>query len=328
MIAPSASFHGGSILLAGATTWLLLWLVLRSDWRLPLDRPNARSLHSKPVPRIGGMAMLIGIAVGALVAPRQLVPAWPLAAAAVLALVSFVDDWRSLPMTVRLATHLLVTIAFVIDGLKAPLDIWESVTIVLCIVWMTNLYNFMDGSDGLAGGMAVIGFSFLAARLLHGDQLQLAQLSAFIVATALAFLYFNFHPAKVFMGDAGSIPLGFLVGVVGCYGWARGSWPAWYPIVVFSPFIVDATFTLLARIFRRERFWEAHRQHAYQLLVQRGMGHRRLAMLSYGIMAVTGVTAWVLLELNAMAGWFGAVAIVVALAMLLSWVTYWSVFRK
>lgn len=293
-----APLHAGSILLAGVVTWLLLWLALRGEWRLPLDHPNERSLHVKPVPRIGGMTMLAGMAAGALIAPRHLIPAWPLAAAGLLTLVSFIDDWRSLPMTIRLLLHIAVAIAFVVDGLEAHLGFWEASLVVLCIVWMTNLYNFMDGSDGLAGGMAVIGFSFLVVQLFRSNESDLAQLSAFIVATALSFLYFNFYPAKVFMGDAGSIPLGFLVGVIGCYGWARGAWPAWYPIAVFSPFIADATLTLVARILRRERFWEAHRQHGYQRLVQAGFSHRRVAILAYVLMLSAGGAAQVSLKMT------------------------------
>jgi UDP-N-acetylmuramyl pentapeptide phosphotransferase/UDP-N-acetylglucosamine-1-phosphate transferase len=156
---------------------------------------------------------------------------------------------------------------------------------------MTNLYNFMDGSDGLAGGMAVFGFgAFAAAAALAGDaSICLAALG--IAAAALAFLAFNLPPARVFMGDAGSILLGFLAGALGLLGIARGLWPVWFPVLVFSPFIADASVTLIRRLFRGERIWEAHRSHYYQRLVQLGWGHRRTALVEYLLMAIVATLA-------------------------------------
>jgi UDP-GlcNAc:undecaprenyl-phosphate GlcNAc-1-phosphate transferase len=101
----------------------------------------------------------------------------------------------------------------------------------------------------------------------------------------------NFPPARVFMGDTGSIPLGFLAGALGGYGWAAGAWPAWFPVLVFSPFVVDATVTLLRRLARRERVWIAHRTHYYQRLVLCGWSPRRLAWSAYALMAVAAAAA-------------------------------------
>jgi hypothetical protein len=96
------------------------------------------------------------------------------------------------------------------------------------------------------------------------------------------FLLLNFSPARVFMGDAGSVPLGFLAGGIGIAGWRTVSWPAWFPLLVFSPFVVDASVTLARRMFmRRERFWHPHREHYYQRLVRMGWSHRRLALTEY-----------------------------------------------
>ena len=142
----------------------------------------------------------------------------------------------------------------------------------------------MDGSDGLAGGMALIGFgAYAVAAQLAGDQ-PLAVLSLALCAASAAFLLYNFHPARIFMGDVGSVPLGFLAGALGLAGWANDVWPLWFPLLVFAPFMCDATLTLLKRLLRRERVWQAHREHYYQRLVRMGFGHRGTAWIEYAAM--------------------------------------------
>ena len=163
--------------------------------------------------------------------------------------------------------------------------------VLLFIVWMTNLYNFMDGSDGLAAGMALFGFSFYGIAGLMNSNEPFAMLNFSVGAAALGFLYHNFHPARVFMGDAGSIPLGFLASAFGVWGWQLGYWPFWYPILVFSPFVIDATVTLLKRVRRGENLAQAHRSHYYQHLVQMGLGHRNTAIAEYALMLLTGASA-------------------------------------
>ena len=119
--------------------------------------------------------------------------------------------------------------------------------------------------------------------------------AASIAAAAAAFLVFNFPPAKVFMGDAGSIPLGFLAAALGILGWRAGHWPPWFPVLVFSPFIIDASLTLARRAVRGERVWRAHRSHYYQRLVQLGWGHRNTALAEYALMTACGALAlWAL----------------------------------
>jgi UDP-N-acetylmuramyl pentapeptide phosphotransferase/UDP-N-acetylglucosamine-1-phosphate transferase len=256
--------------------------------RLALDTPNDRSLHAQPVPRTGGIAIVAGVAVAcALVQPGVAVT---LGAALALAAVSFADDLFHLPTFARLAAHLAAAAAVLVYELGYAEPVLFT-TFLLVIAWYTNLYNFMDGSDGLAGGMAVIGFgAYAAAAYLAGAE-PFASLCASIAAAAAAFLVFNFHPARLFMGDTGSVPLGFLAGALGVYGWSRGFWPIWFPLLVFAPFVCDATLTLLRRALRRERLWQAHRDHYYQRLVRMGFGHRGTAFIEYAVMAGCAATA-------------------------------------
>lgn len=250
--------------------------------RIALDTPNERSLHERPVPRTGGLAIAAGVAAAcALDWPGFAVP---LVIAAGLALASFVDDVSGLPMPLRLAMHLAAAAMFVALALPGTGPI-ACVVFVLALAWAANLYNFMDGADGLAGGMTLFGFGAYAAAAAIAGLAPLAVLAASIAAAGAGFLVFNWHPARLFMGDAGSVPIGFLAGALGLQGWHAGAWPPWFPLLVFAPFALDATLTLARRLARGERVWRAHRDHYYQRLVRMGFGHRGTALAEYAAMA-------------------------------------------
>lgn len=251
-----------------------------------LDTPNARSLHSVPVPRFGGVGVLVPAVLVMLAGDHADLALLVLS----LAGVSLADDFFSVSAGLRLCAHLLAA-TLLVFAVASPPALPMGVLLVFCVVWMINLFNFMDGADGLAGGMALWGFTFLAFAGFAANANALALLSLSLAAAALAFLTFNFHPARVFLGDVGSVPLGFLAAAIGIEGVQNGIWPLWLMPLVFAPFIVDATMTLLRRVVARERFWEAHRSHYYQRLVRMGWGHRRTALAYYCAMAVCGVAA-------------------------------------
>ncbi len=278
-----------SALAAYAVSLACLWLLLSpAGRRLMLDRPNARSLHQQPVPRSGGIAIAAGVAAAAVAAPQ--VPVALLAIAAALAALSLADDVFTLPTLLRLAAHLAAAgaaLGFVIEAGNPLLF----AALLLAIAWFANLYNFMDGSDGLAGGMAVFGFGSYAWAAQQSGDAALAAASAGVAGAAGAFLLLNFHPARLFMGDVGSVPIGFLAGAFGVLGWRDGAWPLWFPLLVFAPFACDASLTLAKRLLRRERVWEAHKNHYYQRLVRMGFGHRRTAWLEYAAMAACAALA-------------------------------------
>ncbi len=269
---------------------LTLVLLLSKAGKEVQDVPNERSLHEAPVPRIGGVGMLAGILSGwALV--LKLLEWWIVLPLVLLFAVSLVDDLKGVAVSKRLAAHFAAALMLVLGSGLMMQNPVLAIALVLAVVWMTNLYNFMDGTDGLAGGMAFIGFTaFGAALLIHGDD-DRAMINFAVSAAALGFLFHNFPPAKVFMGDAGSIPLGFLAAALGLWGWQHGSWPAWFPVLVFSPFIADTTITLIKRSLRGAKVTEAHREHYYQRLVQMGWGHRAVAQSEYALMLAAGISA-------------------------------------
>lgn len=282
-----------------AVTAATLWGLRRSRLARALqDLPNDRSLHTVPVPRIGGMGLLAGMATFALLGPPlPAVLIGLLAGWAALALLSSLDDRRSLPITVRLPAHLGVATTWLLGvglphGLVAtPSGAAVAVALVLGLTWCLNLYNFMDGADGLAGGMAVIGFGICAVGAAQAGDLTLASLCAAIATAAAAFLLFNFAPASLFLGDAGSIPLGFAAGAVCIHGAIQGLWPPAFGLAAFFPFAFDATFTLARRAWRGQKVWQAHREHLYQRIALSGVGHRRLAWMAYAAMSACGAAA-------------------------------------
>lgn len=294
-----------SLLLTGFAAALIcfvvLWILLRTGWAfdIALDIPNHRSLHVKPVPRVGGWGVLP--AVLAIVAIEAPLMRWFAVGALVLGALSQIDDRRGLSAKTRFAAHLIVAGAAVALSANG-IEWWLAVAAVIALVWLINLYNFMDGSNGLAGGMTVFGFATYAVAAMAGEP-QLSIASVAIAGAALGFLALNFHPARIFLGDVGSIPLGFLAGALGFWGWRHDAWPVWFPALAFAPFIADATVTLLRRLARGEKVWEAHRQHYYQRLVQLGASHVRVALLYYGLMLCGSTLALVALHAPTIAQW-------------------------
>ncbi|MFM0737761.1 glycosyltransferase family 4 protein [Paraburkholderia xenovorans] len=267
----------------------ILWVLLQTGvaWRLATDIPNDRSLHVVPTPRVGGWGIVpVAVAATLLLADSL----WYAALGTVfLSAISQIDDRRGLPARVRFTAHLIAVIGLVVL-FPANAPWWVLVILAFLMIWLVNLYNFMDGADGLAGGMALFGFAGYAAGALISDHplSELVWSATAISGAALGFLLFNFHPARIFLGDAGSISLGFLAGALGYWGWRGGVWPVWFPIFVFAPFICDASITLARRLLRGEKFWQAHREHYYQRMVRSGIGHARTALIWYALM-VAGI---------------------------------------
>ncbi|MEQ1848853.1 MAG: glycosyltransferase family 4 protein, partial [Nitrospira sp.] len=218
----------------------------------------------------------------------------------VISIVSLMDDRWGLPIAARFGVHSLASALLVISsGVVLPsiaIPALGLITLgwiaapctVLFLVWMANLYNFMDGMDGFAGGMTAIGCGLLGYLGWRAHHPVIAVIATLQSAAAVGFLVHNLPPAKIFMGDVGSVSTGFLVAALTVLGCRDGVFDLWVPLIIFSPFILDATVTLLRRALRHEKVWEAHREHYYQRLVLVGWGHRRTVFAEYGLMALCG----------------------------------------
>jgi UDP-N-acetylmuramyl pentapeptide phosphotransferase/UDP-N-acetylglucosamine-1-phosphate transferase len=275
--------------------------------RAILDRPNERSSHAVPTPRGGGVAIMAALLPGwaALELAGLAPPAiWAAISGAVgLALVSFIDDLRPLPVVVRLlvqfAAVFLAVAALpgsgnVFQGLL-PSALDRAVSAVLW-VWFLNLFNFMDGIDGIAGTEAAcLGVGVALVALLDPSTSLAAHpaLGLTLAAASLGFLWWNWHPARLFMGDVGSVPLGFLLGWLLLSLAAAGEWVA--ALVLPLYYLVDASWTLMRRLLRGATVWRAHREHFYQRAAQAGLSHAAvvtrilIANLALVVIAVSAV---------------------------------------
>ncbi len=274
-------------------------------WLQVLDHPNHRSLHSRPIPRTGGLAILASLLLAMGLASIQGLPVelgWIAAAVIPVVSASFLDDLGDVPRRYRLLAQVAGGLILLTGGIGWWLVTWPGgqwapptplawALTLLFVVWMTNLYNFMDGIDGLAGGMAVLGFGALAILGWQGGDMAFAMTAAAVAAAAGGFLTSNFPPARLFLGDVGSSLLGLLAAALALWGSNSGLFPLWAAWLAFSPFIVDATLTLLQRIARREPIWLPHRSHYYQSLVLAGWSHRTTTLRAYLLMAAAGASA-------------------------------------
>ncbi|MDD5296573.1 MAG: glycosyltransferase family 4 protein [Rhodocyclaceae bacterium] len=306
-----------AILASGLASALIISAMLRYSHALPMDEPNHRSLHAAPVPRSGGIGIMAGASLGwAILAHDAGGIALLVLPALGLCAFSLLDDVRGLSVIWRLVVQLLAA-AFAVLNLGGPAGIPGALLAVLAITWMTNLFNFMDGANGLAGGMALFGFGFYALAAYLAGATGLALTAACLASAAAGFLLFNFDPARIFMGDAGSIPLGFLAAVLGLAGWMKGCWPLLFPVLVFSPFIVDASVTLARRLLRREKVWHAHREHYYQRLIRMGRSHRKTALAEYALMLACGLAGLSLLGRSGTSQLLAALACLGAYALIM-----------
>ncbi len=275
----------GSFFAAAGLTGLVRRYALS---RAVIDTPNERSLHAVPTPRGGGLAIaLVVLAVHAYCVAHGLLPrlsglAWGGAAGALAAL-GWLDDHRPLGPGLRFTVQALILgAALMVMGGPPGLSTSVTLAVLACgvvgLVWFVNLYNFMDGSDGLAGCQAVLSALLLAILAAGAGDRGMACVGLALAGASAGFLRWNLPPARIFLGDVGSY---FIGGYLGLYGWqvvARGDalWP-W--LIVLAPFITDATLTLGRRMLRGERWWTAHRAHAYQRLVTAGWSHGLVALV-------------------------------------------------
>jgi UDP-N-acetylmuramyl pentapeptide phosphotransferase/UDP-N-acetylglucosamine-1-phosphate transferase len=278
----------------GALTWAFTRVLIDVlTKKRVLDRPNARSSHTAPVPRGGGIAV-VAVAlpawalVSALSSERPATLAVVLAGALGLALLSWGDDRGGLPVALRLGAQAVV-IAVVFT--MAPgrwelfgdlLPAWAGMAILgLAWIWFINLFNFMDGIDGIAGGEAAsIGLGLAVVAAVAGLDWPLAAKGVAIAGTAIGFLCWNWQPARIFLGDVGSIPLGYLLGWLLLELAQAGQWAAALLLPLY--FLADATLTLLRRAARLEKIWQPHRSHFYQRALvaeerPNGLSHAQVA---------------------------------------------------
>ena len=289
------------------STVLLTYLLIKVGLRKGLvDIPNERSSHMSPVPRGGGLAIVISFFVFLLVHPGIVeapidMSIWKglLLGSAIVAAVGLIDDLNHIPARWRFLTHsfaavlslsLLTSLPEIpLFGSSFDLGMFGYLAFAISLVWFVNLFNFMDGIDGIAGveAITVLGGAALIMFLQGlGDWLTLF---GYLAACIAGFLVWNWPPAKVFMGDACSGFLGFTLGMLAIITSTSGVMNIWSWLILFGVFVIDATTTLITRLIRREKWYKAHRSHAYQILSRRFGSHWKV---SVGVLIIN--IAWLL----------------------------------
>lgn len=305
---PEAIWLG--IIGAVLTMWLTGSVRRYALTRNILDIPNQRSSHTVPTPLGGGLAIAAvvigGIMIWGVFGRIGLPVAIALGGGSVfVAIVGWIDDRDQIAPLPRVALHFVAatwTVVWLggfstlrVGSAEVSLGWGGSVIAIVAIVWAINLYNFMDGIDGLASTEAISVGVVGGVVLFLGGSAGLAGVAFLVAGAALGFLRWNYPPARIFMGDVGSGMIGFLVAGLALSGEALGGVPAWLWVILLGVFVFDATATLLRRMLRGERWYTAHRSHAYQRLVQAGWGH--------------GAVSWSVLTLNLVLGAFAILAL-------------------
>ena len=307
-------FRASVFFLAGVISYLVTgWLINAPAIMRALDIPNERSSHRHPTPRMGGLGVVAAFVILLPLLWVMLLPDatnWVFATRFAIALLSYVviaavglvDDLRrigALPKYLGQFVASLIALwgGVIFNQMNIPyagvLHPGIILGAVLAIIWLTgfsNFFNFMDGIDGLAGGVGVIYSLALAAVCIGTGHRLLGAGSLMMAAACLGFLAHNFPPAKIFMGDVGSLFIGYVLAAFAVLTTNSGERPAPFiaVLLIFGSFIYDAVFTLLRRARRGEKLYEAHRSHLYQRLVIAGQSHRRVSLTYYGLSALLG----------------------------------------
>jgi Fuc2NAc and GlcNAc transferase len=263
-----------------------------------LDVPNARSSHDLPIPIGGGIGIVISFLIGIFLLHffqwinQQLLASF-LVGGILLAGVGLLDDLFHVPAKLRILIHFLTAgMVLFLQGGMAPLDlgfmVWNwrglgNVIGLLGLAWLINLYNFMDGLDGLAGSEALFVSASMAFLLFLKGQYDLIPIFLLLASATGGFLFWNWSPARVFLGDAGSGFLGFVFGVLLVATTLQGSLTTWQWLILLGCFWVDATVTLIQRIIHGKPWYQAHCNHAFQQAVKKTGCHKKVVL---GIMFI------------------------------------------
>lgn len=314
------------------TVWWLLLAVFAVSWVLTLvlrryalakslmDIPNERSSHSVPTPRGGGVAIVVAflLALPVLVGLNLLSPAalYGLFGSGLLvAVIGFADDHGHIAARWRLLGHFIAAgwALFWLNGLP-PIELFGvtvdlgwfgNILALVYLVWMLNLYNFMDGIDGLASAEAISVCLGMCLVYWFSGSLELIWAPLILTAAVAGFLWWNFPPAKIFMGDAGSGFLGLIIGGMAILSSANKAVLLWCWLILLGVFIVDATFTLLARMVEGAKVYEAHRTHAYQYAARKYNSHSIVTGVVFLLNAIWLLPIAILVGMNFIQGAVG-----------------------
>ena len=268
------------------------------------DIPNMRSSHDIPKPKGGGVSIVIILlaTIFVLTLLRMIDPSFSLSmliGLSIVAVTGLIDDFRNLPILIRAILYVFASVLSIyliggmsylsIDNYSINLGYISFALSIIFVVWLTNLYNFMDGTDGFAAIQTICVAIFCGSLLYSTADTSYVIILFCLASSTIGFLYWNWSPAKIFMGDVGSCTIGFLFGMLSIYMQKAEIMSISIWLILLAPFIGDSTFTLLKRMINREKWYKAHNSHAYQKLYKLGWSHSKLAI---GLLILNILIIW------------------------------------
>lgn len=310
------------LIVGAAVSWLMVRLAMTLALREGmLDMPGDRQSHTRPTPTGGGAGIIFTILAGSLLLVTLVTVSadWLkaiLPGLALLSVLGWLDDQRSLSAVLRLLVQLSVSFGLLIFlGVTGQSGGWLILILGgLAIAWVMNFFNFMDGSHGMAGFQGLFCGLVLAIVFFHEGRLELGFPALLLAGCCLGFLPLNFPAPKVFMGDAGSVPLGFAIAGLMTLGYLAGALPLPVSVLLLSVFLVDSSLTLFKRVIRGERWYTAHKQHLYQRLIGQRWSHSRVLLLYQSLNLLVVAPAAVLALMYPEYAWLLAAAVLLLLA--------------
>lgn len=289
-----------------------------------VDVPAQRKVHRTPMPLLGGAAIFLGAIVAVLIIYRgdpEPTVIGVLLATTVVALTGLIDDYRPLPAWAKMGGQFLGFLILVAFGIRVRLPLPEPVDYAITLLWLlgiTNAVNFLDNMDGLSAGISAVTTSFILLLALTNNQFLVAALAAALLGACLGFLRYNFPPARIFMGDVGSLFLGFLLAVMGIQlRFPQNShFVTWMvPVFLFGLPIFDMTLVVVSRLRRGLSPTTAGKDHTSHRLVRLGFSPREAVLILYLFSGILGMMALYITQANILEGYaVGGVCAFLALA--------------
>lgn len=292
-----------------------------------VDKPNARKVHSKVMPRIGGLAIFIGVVVGYFAGGlhNENVTAITLGAIIVV-LIGIIDDFKELSAKIKLLGQLVAASLIVASGLtidfisieflgNIDLGIWSYPLTIFWIVAMMNAINLIDGLDGLSAGVSAIAIGTIAVLAAMNGNLLILTIAAILLGSIIGFLFYNFNPAKLFMGDSGSLFLGYSIAILSLLGLYKSVtlFSFIVPIILLGVPVFDTTFAIIRRLVNKQPVMAPDKSHLHHRLLSLGLSHRNTVLAIYGLAIIFSVSAVLLTE----ATMWGTIFILIGLLVII-----------
>ncbi len=285
-------------------------LIKKVAFRLgAIDRPDSRKVHSRVMPRLGGLSVYLAFTLTVLaIEPLSKELLGLLVGGTIIMLLGMIDDIRSIPPRVKLLGQVAAAGVLVAFGVKVAFItnpfgpmIWLNwhgidfgiLVTILWIVGITNAVNLVDGLDGLAAGLSAIAAMTIAVIAWYEGEMMIVLPAVVLSASTIGFLKYNFHPARIFMGDSGSLFLGYMLAGMSVIGLTKGAavFSVFVPVLILGIPIFDTLFAIVRRYINNQPIFEADKEHLHHRLLAIGLSHRQTVVVIYGVSGLLGISA-------------------------------------